>query len=167
MINKNHYYESILQLHLSVSVCSGYNKLNGNQARHILKAKRGSYFIAKNDAILNMSENTVYVVAKQIRAIADDAKPICPLQFWNSQSFYNNLDSLNVKVVMLNNVHMTSKHLTGADLFKNCAWLAGFAFSKISPKTVNQRILVIQNIIINKTTERAIPFKCMSMFNFK
>ena len=158
VINENQYYESILQLHLSVSVCSGYNELNGNHARHILKAKRGSYFIAKNNAILNMSENTVYVVAKQIRTIADDAKPICPLQFWNSQSAYNDLDSLNIKIVMLNNVHMMSKNLQGEDLLlKNCVWLAGFAFYKINAKVVYQRILVIQNIVINKTTERSIP----------
>ena len=158
MINENHYYENIFQLHLSVSVCSGYNELNGNHARHILKAKQGSYLIAKNNAILNMSENVVYMVAKQIRTFADGAKPICPLQFWNSRSFYNNLDALNIKVLMLNNVHMMSKHLQGEDLlFKNCAWLAGFAFYKISAKKVYQRILVIQNIVINKTTERKIP----------
>lgn len=157
VINENHYYENILQLHQSVAVCSGYSELVGNHVRQVLKAKSGSYFITENNTIVNMSNNVAYMVTKQIRTLADDAQPICPLHFWSSQSLHTDLVSLNVKVLMLNNTLMVSKCLRCESLVKNCAWLDGFIIFTKNPETVYQRIILSQNIVINKTGERLIP----------
>ena len=121
-----------------------------------------------------MSDNTVYMVAKQARTFRDNTQPICPIQFHN---YRGNIDkdhplAINTlyKVLMINNVHMISKHLPGEDFsFGNCAWLAGTAFRKTPAKVVYKQVLRIINAPVNKTTKRLIPLSvcpCINDTNF-
>ena len=156
---QNHYYENIIKLHLSVIICKGYVALTKNHARQILKAKGGSYFLLLEYSKINISENTVYIVAKQARTFGDDSQPICPIQFYSTNG---NLDDkllkLHYRVMMLNNIHMISKDLPGEDLsFNNCTWMAGTAFHLASARIVHQKVFRVTNIPVNKSTERTIP----------
>ena len=171
----NSYYTNIIELHLSIGLLKGYIELTGNIARKIIKAKSGSYFILMENSTVNMSQNSVYAVAKQARTFGDDSRPICPIQF---HSFYGKIDKKRkgaqlqnlYKVLMLNNtVHML-KNLPGEDIsFGNCTWLAGTAFLTTPAKFVYQRVLEVINIPINKTAKRMIPLSvcpCINVTNY-
>ena len=111
----NSYYRNMIELHLSIAVCKGYVSVTGNNARQIILAKSGSYIIILELTTVDISENTVYIVAKQARTFGDDSQPICPIQFHNyrgniDKDRLRGIDAL-YKVLMLNNVHMISKNL--------------------------------------------------------
>ena len=167
----NSFYTNIIELHLSIALLKGYTELTGNIARKIVKAKSGSYFILMENSTVNMSRNSVYVVAKQARTFGDDSRPICPIQF---HSFKGNIDKKRknqegiplqnlYKVLMLNNIVHMLKNLPGEDIsFGNCTWLAGTAFLTTPAKFVYQRVL---EIIINTTTRRMIPLSVCPCIN--
>ena len=91
--------------------------LTKNHAKQILKAKGGSYFLLLEYSNISISENTVYIVAKQVRTFGDDSQPICPVQFYSKNgNLDNNLHNLFYSVAMLNNTHMISKDLPDEDL---------------------------------------------------
>ena len=59
---------------------------------------------------------------------------------------------------MLNNVHTTSKGLTGSDqTFGNCTWLAGSAFRSIDAAVVYRTLFQINHIVVTNSTTRRIP----------
>ena len=164
----NTYYANIIELHLSVGMLQGSIQLTANVARQILKAKRNSYFMLQENSIVNMSQNTVYIVATQIHSFGVNSRPICPIQFF---SFRGNIDksptvNLPYKILMLENLHMISRDLPGKDMsFGNCTWLAGTAFYKAPAKSIYQQVMKITNIHVNKTTKRLIPLSVCQCFN--
>ena len=166
----NSYYRYIIELHLSIAVCKRYIKLTSNNARQVLQAKSGSYVIITGLTTVDMSVNTVYMVAKQARTFGDDTRPICPIQFHNYRGNIDKDHSVAIgtlyKVLLLNNVHMTSKTLPGEDIsFGNCKWLAGTAFRNRPAKLVYQQVLKVTNIPVNKTTKRSIPLSVCPCIN--
>ena len=118
-------------------------------------------------ATVKISENIVYLVAKQARTFGDDSRPICPIQF---HSYRGNIDKFSSKalraiyqVLIINNMRMTSKG--GEMSFGNCTWLAGTAFQKRAAKFVYERVLQVVNIPINRTTKRLIPLSVCPCIN--
>lgn len=166
----NSYYRNIIELHLSIAVGKRYIKLTNNNARQILQAKSSSYLIIEELTTVNMSANTVYMVAKQARTFGDDSRPICPIQFHNYRRNIDKDPSTRIdtlyKILMLRNMHMMSKYLPGEDMsFGNCTWLAGTAFRRKPAKLVYQQVLKFTNIPINKTTKRSIPLSVCPCIN--
>ena len=166
----NSYYRNIVELHLSFAVCKRYIKFTNNNARQILQAKSSSYIIIEEITTIDMSANTVYMVAKQACTFADDSRPICPIQFHNYRQNIDKDKSARVyalyKILMLKNVHVMSKHLPDEDLsFGNCTWLAGTAFRSKPAKLVYQEVLKISSIPVNKTTKRLIPLSVCPCIN--
>ena len=134
-------------------------KVTNNHARHIISGNSGSYFLITEYTTLNISYNTVYMVAKYVRTLGENAHIICPIQFYSPKG---NLDkdpySFNCTTLLLNNVFMMSKHLPGNDSsFNNCKWLGGSAFQITKPNMVYSNLLIVNNIVINETEERIIP----------
>ena len=166
----NSYYRNIIELRSSIAVCKGLIILTGNNARQILQAKSGSYVIISYLTTINMSENNVYIVAKQARTFGDDSRPICPVQFQNSRDGIDKDRSRGIdalyKIFMLNNVHSISKNLPGSDIsFENCTWLSGTAYYNMSAKLVYRQVMKITNIPIKKTTKRLIPLSVCPCIN--
>ena len=166
----NSYYRNIIELHLSIAVGKRYIEFTNNNARQILQAKSSSYLIIEEVTTVNMSANTVYMVAKQARTFGDDSRPICPIQFHNYRRNIDKDKSPRIdtlyKILMLRNVHMTSKNLPAEDLsFGNCTWLAGTAFRSKAAKLVYQEVLKFTSIPVNRTTKRLIPLSVCPCIN--
>ena len=166
----NGYYENVLKLHLSTVVCSGYNIIANNRIRQIMKATSGSYFIMKIGSILNISNNTVYNIAKQVHTYEGATRPVCPIQFYSKERNYDYRPrEINVNVYMLHNVHTISKGLTGSDLtFSNCTWLTGSVFRLIDAKPVYKMIFQIEHIVVKRDSNRTIPLSvcpCSKFYN--
>ena len=111
------------------------------------------------------------MVANYVRTLGENAHIICPIQFYSPKG---NLDknpyAFNCTTLLLNNVFMMSKHLPGNDSsFNNCKWLGGSAFQITKPKMVYSNLLIVNNIVINKTEERIIPLSvcpCTNSSNY-
>ena len=142
----NTYYESILMLHLSTVVYSGYSVFGHNCVKHIMKITRRSYFIMTVGSVLVVSNNSVYSIAKQVHVYEDSIQPVCPIHFYNPKHFYDNQpNEIKVQVLMLYNIHTVSKGLIGSDLtFDNCTWLAGSAFRLTNAEVVYKMVFQIK-----------------------
>ena len=155
--NKN--FNNMLKLQFSILVFMSYIEVSSNCARQILMAKSGSYLIITENTIVNISLNTVYMLAVQERTFRINSERICPFQFYSSKD--HNLDKrqkYSFQVIAFENLHMTSKELPGNDKsFGNCTWLAGTAFLMATAKDVLSKVLKIKNLVINQTSVRPIP----------
>ena len=167
----NSYYRNIIELHLSVGILQGSIELTANVARQILKAKSNSYFMLQEHSTVNMSKNTVYIVATQVQQFGVNSWPICPIQFYSLSENIDNYTLVNLsyyyKILMLENLQMISKGVPGKDMsFGNCKWLAGTAFDNVTlPESVYQQVMKIKNMLVNKTTKRLIPLSVCQCFN--
>ena len=163
----NTYYENIFMLHLSTIIYSGYSVVAYNSIRYIMKTTSGSYFIMKVGSVLNINNNTVYNIAKQMCTYGDTTQPVCPIQFYNPYHIYDHHpDEINIQVQMLYNVHTVSKGLPGSDLtFNNCTWLAGSAFRHINAEVVYKMAFKIEHIIVTKNSKRELPLSVCPCFN--
>ena len=143
----NSYYKNIIMLHLSTIIYSGYSVVTHNSVRYIMETTSGSYFIMNVSSILNINNNTVYNIAKQMYTHGDTTQPVCPIQFYNPYRLYDHHpDEINVQVFMLYNVHTVSKGLPGSDLtFNNCTWLAGSVFQRINAEFVYKMVFTTEN----------------------
>jgi len=124
----------VIKLHMSRLISKGNIHFTNNSVRYIVRAKDMLYFMVTQYTEVTVSYNTMYKIARQDRAYKTDSNPICPIQL--AGKFQEDLDfKINCKVVVYNNLHMTSKNLLGEDKsFGNCTWLAG-------PASHNQKVL--------------------------
>ena len=158
--NENGYYRNIIKLHLSMIISKEQIEFTNNHVRHLISGNSGSYFMITEYTNLTMSYNTVYMLAKYVHTLGENAHLICPIQFYSKKSnFDKNPYAFNCTILLLNNTFMTTKHLPGFDSsFDKCKWLGGSAFQKTNPKMVYLNlILVANNIIVKKTEQRMIP----------
>ena len=159
LFNKNGFYRNIIKLHMSMIVFKEQIEFTNNHARHIISGNSGSYFMITEYTNLTMSHNTVYMLAKYVHTLGENAHVICPIQFYSPKgNFDKNPYAFTCKVLFLNNTFMTSKNLEGFDsLFPNCKWLGGSAFDKTDPKLLFLNLLLINNTVIKNTEQRIIP----------
>jgi len=152
-------YYNILILQSSVMVFNNYVEISRNLVRQVLMEKYGSYLIVTEDTTVNISLNTVYMVAVQERTYRINSERICPFQFQTSK--FDNLDkahNYSFQIVVYGNLHMTSKNLPGDSISTgDCTWLAGTAFQTTEAKNVFNKVLKVRNTVINETLVRPIP----------
>ena len=96
-----------MKLLLSTSVFQNNITITNNTARQVFY---GAYILIRENTILNVLSNTVYMVVRQTLTMA---RQVCGIQFYSRKG---NLDSLNItefpfKVIAVNNTFMTSKNL--------------------------------------------------------
>ena len=171
LFTKNGYYQNIIKIHLSLIIFKKHITIANNHARHIISGNSGSYMLVTEYTTVNVSHNTVYMVAKYVRAFGENRQIICPIQFYSKRG---NLDrnpfAFNCSILLVNNIFMMSKSLPGRDSsFKNCQWLGGSAFQIVKPIKVYLNIITISNIIISKTDKRMIPLSvcpCTNSINY-
>ena len=158
-VKSNTNYNNILKLQFSILIFKSYIEVSSNRARQVLIAKFGSYLVVTDNTIVNISFNTVYMLAVQERTFRINSERTCPFQFYSNK--YGNLDRMkkySFQVVAHENLHMTSKDLPGDDiLFGDCTWLAGTAFQMATAKMVLSKVLKVKNTVINQTSIRPIP----------
>ena len=157
IIANNSLYENIMKLHLSGTIFQHNITIVSNTARQIFY---GSHVLIHENTTLNVSFNTVYMVAQQALTVGVSARLVCGVQFYSDKG---NLDKVSVtewsfKVIALNNTHMTSKHVLGSILLHTkCRWLAGTAFHKRNSTEVYKHTFNIRNLVISNANERIIP----------
>ena len=161
-ITNNSLYKIIMKLHLSTGVFQHNISITNNIARQIFY---GTYIIIRENTILNVSFNTVYMVVRHTLTMGVSTRQICRIQFYSKKG---NLDALNItelpfKVIAINNTHMTSKELLGNTfLYINCAWLAGTAFNTRNCTEVYKQVFNVNNLVIGNVTKRPVPLSvCM------
>ena len=79
----NGYYENIFMIHLSTVICIGYTEIINNRMRQLMKAISRSYFIMKIGSTLNINNNIVHNIAKQVHTYEGATQPICLIQFYS------------------------------------------------------------------------------------
>ena len=163
----NTYYENIFMLHLSTIIYSGYSVVAYNSIRYIMKTISGSYFIMKIGSVLNINNNNVYKIAKQMYTYRDITRPVCPIQFYDPRQVYDHHpEEIKIQVLMLQNVHTLSKGLPGSDLtFNNCTWLQGSSFQRINAEVVYKMVFTTEHIVVTKNSKRVIPLSVCPCFN--
>ena len=155
LITNNSLYENIMKLHLSGTIFQHNITIVGNTARQMFY---GSYVFIGDNTIINVSLNTVYLVAQQ--TIDVSARKACGFQFYSKKG---NLDKLSVtkwsfKVIARNNIHMTYKHLLGNNLlYTTCQWLSGTAFHTRNSSEVYKHTFTFKHLVIDNTNKRIIP----------
>ena len=93
----NSYYKNIIMLHLSTIIYSGYSVIAYNSVRFIMETTYGSYFIMNVSSILNIYNNTVYNIAKQMYKYRHTTQPVCLIQFYSPYNLYDHHpDEINV-----------------------------------------------------------------------
>ena len=153
-ITNNSLYKNIMKLLLSTSVFQNNITITNNTARQIFY---GAYVLIRENTILNVSSNTVYMVVRQSLTMA---RQVCGVQFYSRK---RNLDSLNItelpfKVIAVNNTHMTSKNILGNRfLYTNCSWLAGTAFNTRNSTEVYKQIFTLHSLVIPNVTKTPVP----------
>ena len=163
-LTTNHYYENIINLHSSMLYFEQSNRITKNYARHIIKAQRDSFLFIHSFATVNILNNVVYKIIKQVSGLEKPSIPICPLQVYdpkhNRQFYY--LDEINCTFLILNNTEMISKSLPGeisSFLNNKCEWLDGTVFRKTITNTsaVYHKIIKFSNTFVSKGTKRLVP----------
>ena len=161
-INYNHYYQNIIKISMSPLFFSGSVEISNNSARHILKAsKDGSYFTMTDNSTVDITNNTVYLVAKQEHRFGVDLRRICAIQFYSK---YGNMDKkmdqvrTTFQLNIIGNLYMISKYYQDNDKsLQNCTWIADSAFYNARSDDVYYRILTMRNSVIGNGTKRPIP----------
>ena len=169
----NSFFDNLIKLDLSTALFRGYNELTGNCVRQILYASTTSYLFIRPNAILNISNNIVYIVVKQRNTYNNNNQRICLFQLAinTNQDKDMHVEKLDYKIVMLNNELMISKSLQGQDMsFGNCTWLDGTAaaLQTIKPNVIFSKILMTNYTIVNSTSVRIISLSvcvCSSINN--
>jgi len=161
-LHHNRYYQNIIKLHMSPIFFREFVGISNNSARHILRAsKDGSYFTMTDNTTVNITNNTVYMVAKQEHRFGVDLRRICAIQFYSS---YGNMDERlheinnTYQLNMLDNLYMISKYYQNKDeSIQNCTWIADSAFRKARSEDVYNRTLNMRNRVIDHGAIRPIP----------
>ena len=165
-ITNNTFFENIIKLHISAGIFQNAITITQNTARQILDS---SYILIMENTTVNVSYNTVYMVAKQTLTMGSSTRPVCGVQFYSKQG---DLDSLNAtklpfEVMALNNTHMTSKKLLGKRLLSSpCQWLAGTAFYIRNSVEIYSETFNIQNLVVDNGIKRPVPLsvcKCQNL----
>ena len=171
-LNNNQYYQNIIKLHMTPIFFKRSVEILNNFARHILRAsKDGSYFTMTDNAVVNITNNTVYLVAKQEHRFGVDRQRICAIQFYNK---YGNMDkkmdnvSATFQLNIADNLYMISKYYQVNDKsLQNCTWIADSAFYNARSEDVYNRTLTMRNSVIGNGTKRPIPLSvCPCSNNF-
>ena len=156
-VSNNSYYTNIIKLQMSTLICKCHVEVVNNHARQILEAKGGSFLVIKYDATLNVSFNTVYMVAVHEATFGINSQRICPFQF-NSKRNLDRKINYSYRIIAHYNVHMISKNLPGeSKLFSNCTWLAGTAFQSTKAADVFKKVPNVKNLVVDPTSNRSIP----------
>ena len=127
VITNNSLFENIIKIYISFCFFQHNITITNNTVRQIYY---GSFIIMREDTILNISFNTVYMITMQSLRRGVNSKPVCKIQFQAKSNVI--LDNINVtklpfKIVALNNTHMTSKKLLGKSFsYTSCQWLQLF-----------------------------------------
>ena len=156
-ISNNSLYENIFKLHLCGTAFQHNITIVNNTARQIFY---GSHILMLDGTIINVSFNTVYMVARQTLTAGVSTRKACGFQFYSQKG---NLDKLSVmewsfKMIALNNMHMTSKNLLGNNLLHTkCHWLSGTAFHTRNSSEVYKHTFSIEHLVIGNTNRRIIP----------
>ena len=157
VIMHNSYYFSIWKFHLSTPILQYSIDILNNTARRIMSC---SFLFMKDNATLNISRNSLYIIAKQNFAYTIKSVPLCTVQFYSKLINFN-ASKLPVFVTISNNIHMLSKDLPDSDAPFECKWLAGNSFQKagLRPEFVNTKVFKIYDnrAISTKVTKRPIP----------
>ena len=152
-IMDNGYYTNIFNFHLSVGMF--YHNINivNNTVRQIFS---GTFIILRENAAVNITRNTIYILFNQIQTYSMNSEQICTVQFYTGFKVHN-ISKLLTHVTVSNNLHMISKHLLN---HYKCRWLAGSSFQKagLQSELVFGKLLQIENNrVISKDKERPIP----------
>ena len=176
--NHNGYYENIVNLQSSTLLfIKEYNEISSNYARHIIKAQSNSFLFVHYHVTVNISHNAVYKVIKQVSTFESHATPICPLHVYSktfNKIIIQNLNAVNCKLLLLNNMEMISKILpTDIISYVNnkCKWLKGTILDKINVNVsiAYHKIIKWNNTFVNKTTKSLVPLSvcpCLSNDNY-
>ena len=161
------------QFKTAIAAFKGYVEVTSNRVRQVLHVSSASYLLIRDYTTLNISNNIVYMVAKQVNTFNDNGQHICLIQFTSSKE---NLDddiktlTTNYKILLIDNEQMMSKNLLGKDMsFGNCTWVAGTAFQMAQANVVFENVLTANHTIGNSTSERIIPLSiclCSSTNNY-
>ena len=159
-ITNNSMYENIAKLYLTGVVFEYNVTISHNIARQLFDA---SYFLIKENTTVDISENTVYAIAKQTVVLSVNSDPICPVQFYSETGNLDGHDEtalkLKYKIIVQSNKHLWFKYiLSGCQCFDDCIWLAGTAFRTAIAKNVLSTVLTFpDNLLINESIPRQIP----------
>ena len=158
LITDNYYYTNVFRLHLS-SIAVQYNiNVFNNTIRQIFI---GSFLFMKEDTLINMSGNTMYMLENHVLTYGTNSEPICALQFYNEND--NFLASiLSFHLIISNNVYMiSSKRFLNYDY--NCKWFTGSTFQKVGlqAELIAKHLNILQTDnnteISNEVYKRPIP----------
>ena len=154
IIMDNGYYTNIFNFHLSIGMFYHNTNIANNTVRQIYS---GTFIILRENATINITRNTVYILFNQIRAYSINSEEICTVQFYTKSEVYN-ISKLLTHVTVSNNLHMIPKFLL--NYHYKCRWLSGSSFQKaeLQPELVFGKLLQIENNrVISKDKERPIP----------
>ena len=174
IFDHNCQYDNLIDLQSSMLLFKKkYSEISNNCVRHIIKAQRSSYVFIDQFITVNISNNVVYKVIKQVRTSEEHTAPLCPLHVYHfviTQTRMN-LKSINCTLLISNNTEMISKVLpTEIISYVNdkCTWFEGTIFQQINA-TVNvvydKMIIRINNTFVNKTTKRLVPLSVCPCLN--
>jgi len=166
--SKNTYYQNIIKLYYSMVLCKQYIQFSDNCVRQIISGNGGSHLLITEYTALNISDNTVYMMARYADTFGDTTRFICPIQFYSKKgNFDNNSQAYNCTILLLNNEFIMSKYFPGEGIsYKNCQWVDGSAFQTTKPEAVYSNVMTVSNIIVNKTDDRLIPLTICPCKNF-
>ena len=157
IIMHNHYYFSIWKFYLSIPILQYNIDILNNTAWQIMSC---SFVFMKDNAMLNISSNSLYIIAKQNFVYTMKSIPLCTVQFYSKFNSFN-VSKLPVYVTISNNIHMLSKDLPDSNAPFECKWLAGNSFQKagLRPEFVNTKVFKIYDnkAVSSKVSRRPIP----------
>ena len=161
---QNGYYDNVIIFHPSMLYVRDYSEISSNYARHIIKAQDNSFMFIHYLATINISQNVVYKVFKQVSNFERHTTPIYPFQISIGKLKLNNLHSnaVNCTLLLSKNMEMISKILptdTISYMNNKCKWLEGTFYQKINANVsiVYHKIVRWNNTFVNETVKRLIP----------
>ena len=173
---QNDYYDNVLNFQSSMLYVKYYNEISSNYARHIIKEQGNSFIFIHYLATINISQNIVYKVFKQVINFEKHVIPVCPIQFSISNSELKSLhfSEVNCTLLLSNNMEMISRILpTDIISYMNnkCKWLEGTFYQKINVNVsiAYHKIVRWNNTFVNETVKRLVPLSvcpCLSNDNY-
>ena len=111
VIMDNGYYTNIFNFHLSIGMFSHSINIANNTVRQIFSC---TFIFLRENAAVNITRNTVYVLLNQIRTYSMNSEQICTLQFYSRFDIYD-ISKLLTHVTVLNNLPYSGLFSRGAN----------------------------------------------------
>ena len=150
VINNNTYYNSLIELHLSILSIHGNCKIFGNIVKYISKRNQDSYFLFQEHSVLSITDNTVFtpLSTKVINNSEREEHVICYFQFGSHKGNFDN--AMKQKAIALNYTIIFSYNILIDPLCNtkciqlidnDCTWLTDAAFMTSTSTDVSNRII--------------------------